>query len=208
MDVGSPAAPGGPVHHRDQRGGVGPWLGAAATRVSARATGPGRCPPARRGPRRVGAGLPSDRSRRLWRDRREGDGLPDVRSGPRTAGLPPSPRVCGANLLVARDVGGFQHCGVPIIDPWRTQSTSASGKARSEQVGGNDAQSNRTPPALPKACQQFESVGSHAASCPPGRTDPRRRCVLLWVARILTHALDMSVRPSGHRLLAYYANMV
>jgi len=29
-------------------------------------------------------------------------------------------RARGAALLATRDVGGFQDCGVPIIDPWRT----------------------------------------------------------------------------------------
>jgi len=28
-------------------------------------------------------------------------------------------RACGAVLLATRDLGGFQDCGVPIINPWR-----------------------------------------------------------------------------------------
>ena len=51
-----------------------------------------------------------------------------IAAGRRTAGRPVATadgqiaaiaRARGATLLATRDVGGFQDCGVPIVDPWQ-----------------------------------------------------------------------------------------
>ena len=51
-----------------------------------------------------------------------------IAAGRRTAGRPVATadgqiaaiaRARGATLLATRDVGGFQDCGVPILDPWQ-----------------------------------------------------------------------------------------
>jgi toxin FitB len=52
----------------------------------------------------------------------------EIAAGRRAAGRPVATadgqiaaiaRARGATLLATRDVGGFQDCGVPMIDPWR-----------------------------------------------------------------------------------------